>query len=769
MHFIRVHLLFLQFFLIRESVGFIPQKWKSLYGALGVSHEEQTEIAIKQLWTPWFGLNNDQFTAAELYGMNNAIEEIASANANVDNDQTDGSLHFDGESFIQAQARLLDLAQQAIQLTKQQSYSGARKSIGQALHTLQDFYSHSNWIELLVAHGAELVPHPGVGVSGAMLHPLLWNVSTCNQCDTFRKDCGGCENNLLMNGLTTGYYSGEPDYQKPQAGKCSHGGQLDGSSTEFGVGITKRGQGINKDSTSCLLSPHRDMHHDAVGVSINATMIYLTDEIFKQLTTDEVKILFGVQAKKGATGMSLKALWGTVKDIVKLHKRQDFEPVQKLRAASAEHHTHTFIMADDIHDHGRTLLQAAAPHKIHPIHIVGRDIPTNNTHEQIWRDIAKCTGGHLLKVCENDTSAASEFLEMISPPGHVEVLSVAGATNGNGTMEFSFPLDSSLESVLITASGISTFDLFFPNGSRYPVEPSEDKGTHVKRLAANVAFNMTSVTTTGIYRIAFNSVTDYSLSVSGQSKLYLSSFNFVELAGRPGHEGRFSILDSPLSGERKEVEAIVHGNFTSGKFEFRTKDDMPLAEQDSIKIDDYCKHHGTRFQGNTTEIPASDFMVYFKGINHKGEPFQRARLYMVSPTRVQINMPRIISLKVGQTENVTVEIVNRNNITDTFDLFAVDSENIVKAVSASSILLDAGASGNLAIQLQPTVNATIGVNHLVVSAKGKKTSGNVGVQTIMIEPEQAPIAVKIASTVNHYFASEAASLIKRLKKGQGKL
>ncbi|KAF3922883.1 hypothetical protein AA313_de0209757 [Arthrobotrys entomopaga] len=701
--------------------------------------------------------------------MNNAIDEIAKANANVDNDQTDGSLHFDGESFTQAQARILDLTQQAIQLTKLESYSGARKSIGQALHTLQDFYSHSNWIELLVAYGAELVPHPGVGVSGAMLHPLLWNVSTCNQCDTFNKDCGGCENNLLLNGLTTGYYSGEPEYEKPQAGKCSHGGQLDRSSTEFGAGIMRRGQGINKDSTSCLLSPHRDMHHDAVGVSISATMIYLTDEIFKRLTIDEAEVLFGVRYKKGASGVSLKTLWHTLKDLVRLHKRQDFEPAQKLRATSSEHHAHTFVMADDIHDHGRALLQVAAPHKIHPIHIVSRDVPKNETREQIWRDIAKSTGGHVLKVCENDSTAASEFLEMISPPGHVEVLSVAGTASGNGAVEFSFPLDSTLESVMISASGVSNFDLFFPNGSRYPVETLENKNIHVKRMAANIALNMTSVTTAGTYRIALHSVTDYSLSISGESKLYLSSFNFVELAGRPGHEGRFSILDSPLSGEQKEVEAIMHGNFTSGEFEFRTKDNKPLAKQTSIKIDEYCKHHGTRFQGNTTEIPIGDFMVYFTGINDKGEPFQRARVYMVSPTRVQINMPRIINLKVGQIENITVQIVNRNNITDTFDLFAVDSENIAKNISTPSIRLSAGATGNCTLQLQPTVNATIGVNHLVVSVKGKKTSGNVGVQMIMIEPEQAPIAVKVAKAVNHFYASETTSLIEHLMKEQGKL
>lgn len=67
--------------------------------------------------------------------------------------------HFDNESFKSASQRLQTLKKDAVDLLKQittdssENYKTtqgkeAQKNLGQALHTLQDFYSHTNWVEL---------------------------------------------------------------------------------------------------------------------------------------------------------------------------------------------------------------------------------------------------------------------------------------------------------------------------------------------------------------------------------------------------------------------------------------------------------------------------------------------------------------------------------------------------------------------------------------------------------------------------------------------
>lgn len=80
-----------------------------------------------------------------------AIQQIVDANNNVDY-FTPFKIenHFDEESFSAAYTRIIDFKNNVINALINTSPNGseARKNLGGALHTLQDFYSHSNWIFL---------------------------------------------------------------------------------------------------------------------------------------------------------------------------------------------------------------------------------------------------------------------------------------------------------------------------------------------------------------------------------------------------------------------------------------------------------------------------------------------------------------------------------------------------------------------------------------------------------------------------------------------
>jgi hypothetical protein len=187
-----------------------------------------------------------------------AVEEIENANAMVDTNEVEKSAaHFDAEQFRESSLRLLRLKKQIISLIKNAGdnkvhYTKARKETGKLLHTLQDFYSHSNWIESgnsdpLSILGNEIISDDYV--AGA-------DEKTCDGCSPARIYKPGfisndCHNNLLNTGkLTSGYFGGQ-DVAKPRGvGKCSHGGIFDKSRELKSEG------GINKDSSFRYLSPH---------------------------------------------------------------------------------------------------------------------------------------------------------------------------------------------------------------------------------------------------------------------------------------------------------------------------------------------------------------------------------------------------------------------------------------------------------------------------------------------------------------------------------
>ncbi|KAG9332284.1 hypothetical protein JZ751_015445 [Albula glossodonta] len=129
--------------------------------------------------------------------------------------------HFDGESFTDGRKLITEGMASIKANIQQENFIPARLTLGKICHTLQDFYSHSNWIEL----GSK---RPNT--------------------------------NLIR-----------PDPTLPignLAGKCSHGGSLDKTSRTDPVG------GINKDDFE---ADHGHLHREAANVAINATMELLED------------------------------------------------------------------------------------------------------------------------------------------------------------------------------------------------------------------------------------------------------------------------------------------------------------------------------------------------------------------------------------------------------------------------------------------------------------------------------------------------------------
>lgn len=276
-----------------------------------ITHEKITEEAIRQLieqenYIP--GVN--RITPS----MRKAIDAIKEGNTGTDlgTDFFVSEAHATEETFSGFQNRLqLNLVRMIINLAdrgRDAKPGRARQSLGTSLHTIQDFYSHSNWVEMGNYHVSNIL---GRGLT--FPNTAGRNEPTCNDCNK----CQGasCNNNVTKSKLTTAYYGLYPNSTKP-SGKCSHGAKPirvnvpnplfprigppfftrtivenpDTTENEPARG------GISKDSLDCEDAPHSYLHRDATGVALRATKDYLVRVVKadSRMTIPKLKRLFGV-------------------------------------------------------------------------------------------------------------------------------------------------------------------------------------------------------------------------------------------------------------------------------------------------------------------------------------------------------------------------------------------------------------------------------------------------------------------------------------------
>ncbi|KAL0973413.1 hypothetical protein UPYG_G00203250 [Umbra pygmaea] len=247
---------------------FLPNVWTQLLSLSWESYTHQyiTEQAVLNITMET--LNNTNHHRQEHTGLGRgfwlAVGEVVHSNAAMDflsSTRSDPVYHFDSESVKEAIAMLRQFWAQTLLSANAKDYQGARHSLGQLLHSLQDFYSHSNWVETGQNTVYLHLLHPGQPAFPVASE----GTATCIECQPTN-----CQDNLLPRLrqrdpllLTTGYFGTYPP--KPR-GKCSHGGLLD----------VNQG-GINKDSISPLYSPHHYLHEEAAHLATAATLNVLRD------------------------------------------------------------------------------------------------------------------------------------------------------------------------------------------------------------------------------------------------------------------------------------------------------------------------------------------------------------------------------------------------------------------------------------------------------------------------------------------------------------
>lgn len=715
--------------------AFAPSNFKAaLVG--GTSHQRMTEQAIRELDNEFFGITD--LTKP----MKKAIEEIAEANIQVDEDQFLSSKHFDGENFAGGQSFILAGNRGLIiQALERENASSARFHLGSALHSIQDFYSHTNWIEL--GNGS---PHPQVGVEGATIGGIApLGFVTCVDCQDILIPpvCPDCTSNVVTGFLTSGYYGGE-DRSKPSSDKCSHGGILDGSATG------RFGHGINKDVLDCAFSPHHHLHGAAVGVAREATKKFIR-ELRDDITESQLKLLLGVGPNlamaidvTGSMGSVISQVKSVATGLVDRRLGTDEEPSKyvlvpfsdpgvgpttvttdpnvfktringlrasgggdcpelamtgMLRALSASDKGGVLFMFTDASAKDRSLTRSVVNLSLDKeIKVYVMTFGSCSPIDPGFIQLASESGGQLFELLRSEAGKVTQLADFLVRSNAVDVLSVADDFV-TGTAVHTVPVDSTMTRVTFSTSGTAAVTLRRPDGSAVA---ATDPGVSFVSLVRGAIYSI-ETPEIGEWTVELSGSGGYSLTVSGESNLDLETFRFVELGGRPGHEGLFPIDGLPVEGQTSTATAVLSGDFLGVDFMFRAKDGGLIQ---SFFMDPNPVGESHELIGEVG-LPEDAFLVYVVGVDTNGIPFQRVLPAAVKPQPVRITAPLPQVLPVGQTTTYTFEVTHFGT-EDTFRFSGSDDQRFLTSISPTTFTLGMGESQLVTVELTVPVSTLEG-------------------------------------------------------------
>ena len=137
------------------SEGFMPnQRGHRLFPG-SLTHKRITEMAVRRMAEIYMDDHADRFPhpqltmaradfrwAVRIFQKGSTIPDTEDELLNY------AAAHFDAEMIVGANRRILEERIQVINALTAGEMTKARELTGQLLHTLQDFYSHSNWIDV---------------------------------------------------------------------------------------------------------------------------------------------------------------------------------------------------------------------------------------------------------------------------------------------------------------------------------------------------------------------------------------------------------------------------------------------------------------------------------------------------------------------------------------------------------------------------------------------------------------------------------------------
>jgi hypothetical protein len=704
-----------------------------------------------------------------------AILEIRRANRQTDlsSDFFRSFKHFDSETFAAASGHLTTLKDQIISAITASSPDGerARQLLGTALHTVQDFYAHSNWIEISRS-----------GVNSALGRSALANPAATDAfCPASPDRLGG----IGLTSETTGYYIGLLGCGPISAGKCYHGGP---------GGC----DGINKDQ------PGRPNHAAARSTAQQASRDYLDQILDASGVAGNAKAIKALMGINGTLGMvvddtgsmggdinqvknQVAAIVASVRDGAKAPDEYllvrfgdpDVGPpfkttdpdaylgrvnalfasgggdcpelsqtalLQAVGASRSDSNLYLFTDASAKDSGLAGAVSAAAQRKRIKITalLTGSCSPIDPAY---FRNTSE-TGGQLFQLQRFELGRVFDLVRPQLSGDFVTILRKQGTFSPGVTETARVPVDSSITRVVfsVTMDGKGPTSITAPNGiALVPGQP----GVTFTELTSGVLVTV-DAPQPGEWQLATTGIGQFAIAAQANASIEFAVFEFVELTN-PVHPGFAPIAGQPVTGTATG-RANLLGDAATAAFELVSEqgDDLgpialgrgaPNAAQDE-------------FVGNVA-LPGVPFRVLVRGRDTNGFAFERLfpTLFRAQTIRVRLDPDfQLEALPIGTTTSVRF-FADNLGAAGTFAVSAADSRGFVRAVSPATLTLTAGESAPFEVELFVPAAVPVGIETLVsttVTRVGDSTTTNSATAVLLTGAPNRPPSCEVAAG----FASE---------------
>jgi hypothetical protein len=676
-----------------------------------------------------------------------AKEEIKAANFETDKpvNQVRPAFHFDSEAVAGGLTRVKSLKEDVIAKATGGNGKDAKKALGAALHTIQDFFAHSSQTDLGLA-----IPNFGVDVSATSPSVVT---------------CGGIlfpGSVLLPNaGLTTGYFHlddlcFQKDIPPTPHTKCNHG-----------LSICP---GIAKDPEDHPF--HKVAYDNAVTASSNFIMSILKDP---RMAADSkaIKRLMGTPAMIGAViddtasmesevGGVIFAVRSIVGSVIGTSDEPDrylvetfndptvSEPITYNDAGSflldlnlihpngggdcpelsmygtykalvaADNGSRLFIFTDaSAKDAGlRSVVTNLAMSK--RIQLITMLSGSCSPYDETYFELARKTGGQVFITMkrEPDTTLTNLIKPLVR--NDVALILQASLNLTGGLTVTSAPIDDTVKQATFSVGMITKGSIAVrrPNGA---VVQATDAGVTITDTVGSRTVTV-NAPEPGDWKIEVTGTGTTLVTAAADTPAALHKFEFANMAGRTGHQGLFPIDGYPIIGKLQTARAIVFGLANISEFSFRNPDGT-MINRFTMSNNSPLGATKEEFVGEVIP-PLGPFLISASGTTSAGQRFQRVLPGQRIASIVEVrSASSLTSVPAGRTTAVAFSITNYGNPA-TFALSTVDSRNFLTTPGPAPVTLNTDESRTVTVNVSPPASTVPGTEFAVTLTAGGGADNN---------------------------------------------
>ncbi|XP_053477848.1 von Willebrand factor A domain-containing protein 7 [Ictalurus furcatus] len=717
--------------------------------------------SAEELLRACLGTDTGQVSGAKFH---EALNQIYMQNGLVDRDFVSSNPHhFNSEAFKEGHSLIIQGIASVKASIRKDNLQAARETLGRVLHTLQDFYSHTNWVDL----GNKKIYVNLIRADLTIDNVADVDTPTCSDCAS-----GTCSNPVLpsiikQRKLTSGYM-GLFSSNKPK-GKCSHGGNDDLSSTQ-----NPRG-GISKDERR---AHNAALHDTAVALATDATLELLEDirgaignkDYLRMMGIARTAVLCFVIDTTGSMADDIAEAKRVAYQIIDSKKGTQDEPseyilvpfndpsfgplirttnsdkmkteISKLDAkdggdepemclsglqlaltgapSSSQIYVFTDASAKDVHLERTVIALIRSTKSTVSFFITNTKRSTRSLSTQersgflVYYNMALASGGQAIEVSKASLPSATDIILDTSTSALVTILQ--RARNPGRVENFPFLLDASLSNVIAYLTGNNLrFTLYSPSGVSQPYTANKGPLATIQTVGNLQRLHLNNLTETGLWRISMESTEAYTIKVTGQSAITLI-YNFVEEFSGP-HSG-FAIIDGrPQKGLPAKLLLTVTGQ--------KGAEALKLQEVALVDVSNTNVANGTMEQmdgGNflvtVNQVPEGEFVVMMNGEDTTTSSyFQRQTTTQMSQTKVTVKAVVSRAMVPGKDFKVLFTVTT-NGAGGVFNINAKNDKDFPLTYDPS-LTVNTGGHTSGTVTVKPPANTASGTDvTLTILAEG---------------------------------------------------